>query len=186
MRTSPAEKTGTLTGTEAAVLGMLARHGESSGYDLNRCAEHGVGYVWAPAKSRIYAVLPRLVAHGYATRRAVTQELRPDKQLYRITEAGERALRTWLETIDPGNNDLFLLRVFFGDLMPAEALVAHVEEQRHEQERLLEEYREIESRIAGSQADYHGYLTLRVGLARAEATLAWAGEVLTELKGGRQ
>ena len=168
------------------MLGLLARHGESSGYDLNRCAAHGVGYVWAPAKSRIYAVLPRLLEQGYATRRAVTQELRPDKHLYRITEEGERALGTWLETVESGNSDLFLLRVFFGDLMPAEALIGHIEEQRREQQRLLEEYREIEGRIAGSQAAYHGYLTLRVGLARVEATLAWADEVLTELRGGRR
>src|SRR6187200_2014064 len=76
-----------LTATEAAVLGLLA-DGEQSGYDLRRCAERSVGYFWAPARSQIYAVLPRLVEAGLARRRHVRQDTRPDKRLYRITAAG--------------------------------------------------------------------------------------------------
>lgn len=166
------------------MLGLLASHGELSGYDLNRCAERGVGYVWAPAKSRIYAILPRLVEHGYATRRTIAQEQRPDKQLYRITEEGEQALLRWLRTVEPGNADLFLLKVFFGGLLLREELIELVEGHRQEAQAQLAEYREVERRIAGVEASYHGYLTLRWGIARSEAVLSWADEVLRELRGG--
>ena len=59
-------KTSELTTTEAAVLGLLS-HGPRSGYDLRKAVELSVGYFWGPAKSQIYAVLPRLV-EGRSTR----------------------------------------------------------------------------------------------------------------------
>src|SRR4051794_15831970 len=82
--------------TEAALLGLLTR-GEMSGYDLQRAAENSSGFFWAPAKSRIYAVLPQLVERGFATSREVVQAHRPNKQLYRITKVGRAVLQTWLE-----------------------------------------------------------------------------------------
>jgi DNA-binding PadR family transcriptional regulator len=82
----------TLTATECAVLGLLTK-GERSGYDLAKKAERSVGYVWAPARSQIYAVLPRLVRQGLATSRKIRQSGRPDKQLYRITATGRTVAR---------------------------------------------------------------------------------------------
>src|SRR5918911_3115448 len=103
-----------LAATEAAVLGLLADR-EQSGYDLKRAIDRSVGYFWGPAKSRIYTVLPRLVERGYATRRGVVQEDRPNKQLYRITAAGRRALEAWLAEPSgpaPNRNPLPLKGVF--------------------------------------------------------------------------
>ena len=53
-----------LTATEAALLGLL-RKGPMSGYDLRKDVERSVGYFWAPAKTQIYATLPRLVESGF-------------------------------------------------------------------------------------------------------------------------
>ena len=78
MRTIPAQTT-TLTTTEAVALGVLAE-GERSGYDLLKRVEASVGHIWSPAKSQLYAILPRLVDAGAARRRTVGQETRPDKQ----------------------------------------------------------------------------------------------------------
>src|SRR5262249_37655704 len=85
-----------LSTTELAVLGLLTR-GEHSGYQIKKAAEASVGYVWSPAKSHIYTVLPRLVTGGFATTRRVAQERRPDKQVYRITKKGRDAFEQWLE-----------------------------------------------------------------------------------------
>ena len=76
-----------LSTTDYSVLGLLA-FGESSGYDLVRAASRSIDYMWAPSRSQIYKVLPRLVAWGLAESREVEQHDRPDKALYRITEAG--------------------------------------------------------------------------------------------------
>src|SRR5262249_39120596 len=85
--------------TEYAVLGLLGHLGprEVSGYDLKKFADQSIGYLWAPSKTQLYAVLGRLVSQGLATRRAVAQSHRPDKQLYRLNEAGAEVLREWLE-----------------------------------------------------------------------------------------
>jgi PadR family transcriptional regulator AphA len=177
-------RTPTLSTTELSVLGLLS-YGEHSGYDLKKAAEAGVGYVWTGAKSHIYAVLPRLVEGGFATTRRVAQERRPDKQVYRITKKGEQAFCEWLEEpVDEraGSRSPFLLKVFFGGKMSKEALVAHVERKREEAARELAEYREIEERIRDDERSYFGYVTLRWGLAQAEAWIRWADEILRELE----
>jgi DNA-binding PadR family transcriptional regulator len=176
-------KSTSLSTTEFSVLGLLSR-GEYSGYDMKKAAEAGVGYVWTAAKSHIYAVLPRLVEGGFATTRRVAQERRPDKQVYRITKKGEQALLEWLE--EPvqqraGSRSPFLLKLFFGGRMSKEALVAHVERKREEAVKELAEYREIEERIRDDDGSYYGYVTLRWGLAQAEAWIRWADEILAEL-----
>src|SRR5919108_1164868 len=177
-------KTAALSTTEFSVLGLLSA-GERSGYDLKKAAEAGVGYVWTGAKSHIYAVLPRLVEGGFATTRRVAQQRRPDKQVYRITKKGERAFLDWLE--EPveeraGSRSPFLLKVFFGGRMSKEALVAHIERKREDAVRELAEYREIEERIRDDERSYFGYVTLRWGLAQAEAWIRWADEILRELE----
>jgi PadR family transcriptional regulator, regulatory protein AphA len=181
--TKPARVT-RLSTTEFAVLGLLS-FGERSGYDLKKAAEAGVGYVWTAAKSQIYAVLPRLVEGGFATARHVAQERRPDKQVYRITDAGERVFREWLE--EPvaeraGARSPFLLKVFFGGLMSRGALIAHIRRKREEAVRDLETYRGIERQIRDDERSYFGYVTLRWGLAEASAWIRWADEILCELE----
>ncbi len=92
MSTATASSARTLTTTEASILAVLALDGERSGYDLLRRMSTAIGYVWAPAKSQLYAVLPRLARDGLAQQRTVAQTTRPDKQLYRITDDGRAAL----------------------------------------------------------------------------------------------
>ena len=156
MRTIPAQTT-TLTTTEAVALGVLAE-GERSGYDLLKRVEASVGHIWSPAKSQLYAILPRLVDAGLARRRTVRQETRPDKQLYTLTPAGKRAVRSWLEHTEPRSFDELMLKVFFAKLVPRAALLAQLERAREEQLEALEEYRAIERNISGKPASRYGYL----------------------------
>jgi len=171
-----------ISNTEAAVLGLLEQ-GERSGYDLWKLAGAGVAYVWAPAKSQIYAVLPRLVADGLSRRRDVVQSARPDKRLYRTTRAGERALRRWVEEPAWRSHDEFLLKVFLGRLTTTKRLTALVTAYRRVERGRLDEYREIERRIAGEEASLNSYATLRWGLAAVRARIRWADDFLHELAG---
>ena len=54
----------TLMISEAAVLALLAIEGERSPYDLMKCVSGAIGYIWAPAKTQLYAILPRLERDG--------------------------------------------------------------------------------------------------------------------------
>ena len=183
--TAQRRKTVTLSTTELSVLGLLSAFGERSGYDLKKHAAAGVGYVWTAAKSHIYAVLPRLVDGGYATSRRVEQSPRPDKQVYRISARGEESFRAWLEEPveeRPDGRSTFLLKIFFGSHMSRETLVAHIERKREWAEAYLDEFRAIEEQIRDEESSYFGYVTLRWGIAHAEAWIGWADEILHELE----
>jgi DNA-binding PadR family transcriptional regulator len=170
VRTIPRQTT-ELTTTEGVLLGLLAE-GERSGYDLLKRAEASVAHMWAPAKSQLYAVLPRLVDAGLARRKRVRQTGRPDKQVYRLTTAGRRSVVAWLEHSPPRTWDEVLLKVFFARL---------ASEQRDVQVAQLEEYGAIERAIAANPDRRFGYLTLRFGLALIPARLDWLDEAIKEL-----
>jgi PadR family transcriptional regulator, regulatory protein AphA len=169
-----------LTPTEYAVLGLLT-WGEQSGYDLRKLAERSVGYFWTPAKSRIYAVLPRLVEAGLVRRRDVVQSGRPNKQLYRLTRQGEEALRRWVaeHPLEPETSrNTLLVKLFFGDLASPEELVRHIRQRRTEAEELKAE---IEAIDAEREDDLYPRLTRLYGLEYAKAIIRWAKAAEREL-----
>jgi DNA-binding PadR family transcriptional regulator/pimeloyl-ACP methyl ester carboxylesterase len=171
-----------LTTTEYAVLGTIAA-GERSGYDLARSAEPSVGHMWAPSRSQIYKVLPRLVGLGLADVRAVAQEKRPDKALYRITERGRAELRRWVEEVEEepsGGNAVFLMKVFFGWAADAGAVRRQLDAYERYLSRRLEEFRALEAGL-GDDEPVHSRLALAHGIARASATLAWVAQARTQL-----
>jgi PadR family transcriptional regulator AphA len=160
---------------------MLAINGVLSGYDMLRQISKSVGHVWQPARSQLYAVLPRLVREGLATAREVPQDDRPDKRLYRITKAGEAALHDWLATIVPGQRQSFFLKAFLGGLMPRQTLIAQYEQFLNDSEARLEELRAIEPTNTRRGHDWFHYQLLRLGIETHERYAAWAKDVLHQL-----
>jgi DNA-binding PadR family transcriptional regulator len=170
-----------LTTSEAAVLALLALGGEGSGYELTKRAGRAIAHVWAPARSRLYALLPRLVADGHVNVRTVRQTTRPDKHVYTLTAAGRASLDAWLAAADGGESE-FHLRLFVGSLMPAETLAGHVHRFRAATAARLEEYRRIEPTNSRRGADRFHWFELRRAIERAEQDVAWADWVLAELE----
>ena len=154
-----------LSDTEYAVLGLLT-FGERSGYDLDKLAERSIGYFWRPAKSKIYAILPRLVAAGLAASSTGIQETRPDNELYRLTARGRRAFEDWLDSSDPPKGvtrDGLLLKLFFGDHADQESLREQITARKQRAEQQLAELEAIEQSIDRT-VDFFPYLTLLHGL----------------------
>jgi PadR family transcriptional regulator, regulatory protein AphA len=166
-----------LTTTEYAVLGLLA-FGEHSGYDLARAASRSIGYMWAPSRSQIYKVLPKLVEWGLARSREVEQRGRPDKALYRLTPVGRDTLRAWVELVEEepeAGNAVFLLKLFFGWTASPDAAIAQLDAYRAFVERRLAEFEDLEAGLDEDEP-VHSRIALRHGISRARATLAWADE----------
>ena len=105
---SPTPSPGNLTTTEFALLGMLARYGEHSGYELLKLAENGIGFFWLPAKSHVYAVLPRLQRTGHARRRLVAQTGRPEKRFDRAKEVAREHRLLVLGRVPPAEVPLWV------------------------------------------------------------------------------
>ena len=163
------------------MLALLAIEGENSGYDLLKKVAKAIGFVWGPAKSQLYTLLPRLVRDGLAESRHVPQERRPDKQVYRISDEGRRLLDDWLGTVEPNEDERFFLRLFVGGLATREQAVEHVEQFRGDSLAKLEVLRAIEPTNTRTGHDYWHYFLLRLGIERREHDVAWADWVLAEL-----
>jgi DNA-binding PadR family transcriptional regulator len=166
-----------ITGTEAALLALLTR-GEMSGYDLQRAADAASGFFWAPTKSRIYAVLPQLVDRGFATSREVVQTGRPNKQLYKISKAGRAAVQAWLE--EPPRFEIerapMLLKLYFGDLVSDDVLLAHLRHIRSQAETLKKRLEEHPDRH-----DVYADLAFRHTLAWLKSLTRWASTAEREV-----
>ena len=176
MRTTPV-RTISLTNTQAAVLGLLV-HRPMSGYELLKDIDGSLRHFWAPARSQIYAVLPRLVEQGLATGKAVEQKERPDKVVYRLTRAGREALDGWLdEPADHETRSLFLLKLFLLEHVRADVrpLIA---ERREWARATLQELQATEREAVSDPESFHGAHTLRFGIEQLRATIRWADAAL--------
>ena len=171
-----------LTTTEAAVLALLAIEGERSGYDLQKLVSGAIAHVWAPARSGLYAALPRLERLGLADSRSVAQPPRPPKQLYRISADGKRALAARLETVEQGARETFFLKLFLGGLTTHDVLLRHIAQFRADTEARLENYRRIEPTNSNTGHDWYHRHLLRYAIERCEQELAWADGVARALR----
>ena len=175
-----------LTTTEAAVLALLQLEGEHSGYELQKLAAKSIAHVWSPARSGLYAVLPRLERDGLVSSRPVSQATRPAKQLYTITAAGTGALHAWLTRVEPGATANFHLKLFLGGLTTPDVLLRHLEQLREDIDARLERYREIEETNTNRGHDWYHRHMLVFGIERAEHELAWVDRLERALREGPQ
>ena len=163
------------------MLALLAIEGERSRYDLMKSLSKAIGYVWAPAKTQLYALLPKLAERGLATSRTVREGARPEKKLFKITSSGREELDSWLSA-EPDSAETFFLRLFVGGLVPPEVLVQHVEWFRGQVTAQLDEYKQIEPTNTRTDNDFFHYFLLRLGIERSEHLLTWSDWVLEELE----
>ena len=135
----------TLTPTSYLVLGLLAREGPSTPYDLERHVRATLGNFWSFPHTLLYSEPPRLAAMGLLPETRETEGRR--RRIFTITSAGVAALEAWLdqpsgaptELRDPG-----LLQLFFADLASADARLRLAEQQLAIHRAKLAAYKEDE------------------------------------------
>jgi PadR family transcriptional regulator, regulatory protein AphA len=108
-----------------AILGLLT-YAPMNGYYLKKIFSSSVNYFWTASLSQIYRELAVLEKKGYVVSSIQEQDDRPDKRIYTLTEAGEKAFSDWLinfpdELVTP-KRDEFSLRIFFGSRLGKERL----------------------------------------------------------------
>ncbi len=119
-----------LTPTSYLVLGLLAREGPSTPYDLKRHVAATIGHFWSFPHALLYKEPARLVELGLLTEERELGGRR--RRLFSITEPGRRALQSWLGR--PARHptelrDLGLLQLFFADLESSTVRLAIADEQ---------------------------------------------------------
>ena len=162
-----------------AVLGLLSRE-PTSGYELGSLAERTIAHFWPITRAHIYAELGRLEDAGLVTATEVSQRGRPDKRVYAIAEAGERALDDWLAGADLGHErrrNPLLLKVFFGDRLMPERLAELLAAERSRCEANRARYAAIAASLEDDPTAVLRRATVLYGVRCAESQLAWLDEV---------
>jgi PadR family transcriptional regulator, regulatory protein AphA len=114
-----------LTPVSYVVLGLVARDGPVTPYELKAAVALGVAHFWPFPHSQIYSESERLARLGLLVEERETTGRR--RRHYRVSAEGEKALAAWLAepTSDaPQYRSLGLLKLYFGQLADPEDLVA--------------------------------------------------------------
>ncbi len=104
-----------------AILSM----GDASGYEIKKLLEGPFSHIHEASFGAIYPALARLQEEGLVTCQERSQEKRPDKKVYALTQQGRFELIQELEII-PGPDRIrsdFLVLMLYGHLLPP----AHIE-----------------------------------------------------------
>ncbi|MGF1574986.1 MAG: PadR family transcriptional regulator [Cyanophyceae cyanobacterium] len=170
-----------------AILAAL-QEDPCSGYDLTKRFDGSVGFFWQASHQQIYRELTRLEKEGLLEFTLIQQSHRPDKKIYRLTEAGYTALKHWIRdpaAVSPIRDEL-LVKTFAGHLVDWPTFESLLQQQRGQHLRQLAIYHQIEQDFftdpqSVAREYLFQYATLRYGIRCEESWLAWCDEVITML-----
>jgi DNA-binding PadR family transcriptional regulator len=177
-----------LTPTARVILGMLEL-GVRTGYDIKKAIDTSTRFFWTASYGQIYPELKRLRKAGLVR---AQQEPRGKvkRTVYWLTPKGERALRDWLtdsENVIFEIRDEGLLRLFFGDVLSREEVLANLRMQEHLFELVLQRFREIEVLARQGfteEGRLYPYLALRYGLDYITWARDWYADLARRLEAG--
>jgi PadR family transcriptional regulator AphA len=157
-----------LTPTARVVLGLVAL-GPRTGYDIKRIADSSTRFFWGASYGQIYPELRRLEREGLVEARDEPRG-RVRRHVYRITPAGEAAVREWLLEQETAYElrDEGILRLFFRELLEPKEVLDLVRRRRAWFEVSAAYFREIGEELGVQDDD-----VLRYGIELMEWNAAW-------------
>lgn len=131
-------------------LGLLTIH-EACGYDLKKTFESSFKHFFPAGYGSIYPALADLADSGLVSCREIPQIGKPDRKVYRITEAGEKAFIDSLNRTDPQHKlrSEFLAMIYFADQIDATRLADLLDDR-------VQKLRETVEHIANSRSQENG------------------------------
>ena len=178
-----------------AVLAALLDE-EMSGYQLAKAFDTGVANFWHALPQQLYAELTRLEREGLIAGREVVQETRPNKRLFKVTEAGLAELErfTAAATRHSVIRDDLLVKVQAADHVDTGELLAQLAERAAFAQAKIDLFGMLLHRMRGdrTEADFlrHGerigpYLTCLRGLAFEQGNRDWCERSAAVLRARR-
>jgi PadR family transcriptional regulator AphA len=163
------------------LIGLLAREGPQTGYQLTKAFDRSVNFVWNALPGQIYPELSRLVEAGHI--RQSGSGPRGAKR-YEATPEGIAELCRWIVEDEPNRtirNDT-LLRVFFAYLVdPAEA-ESFLQREADTYRRYLAVLEGFAAEPAKTRSERASRLTVDAGIRVMKARLEWAENAIDEVR----
>lgn len=171
------------TQTDLAVLAALSVQ-PMTGYALRDAIRLHLGSFWSESFGQIYPALARLRDEGFV---GTVEGERSGSSTHHLTAAGRVRLVELMRepaVMTPPRNGM-LLRLFFGDVIGAEACRALVAEARElataQLGQLAEARRETEAEPEELPQKPYWLMTISAGEHTARAAIAWADETIAAL-----
>ncbi|MGW6564864.1 PadR family transcriptional regulator [Streptomyces sp. NPDC054975] len=164
------------------LLALLAK-GPAHGYELKQELEQLLGAAYPPTNvGQIYVTLGRLEKSGLIEGEEIAQESRPNKKIYRLTDAGQEALRAWFdETSDePRVRDEFFMKLALAPRTGLADQIALINKQRRE---YLTTMRNLSKLAATEDRDNRiAHLLIEGAMLHLQADLDWLERCQEELE----
>ncbi|UQX03367.1 PadR family transcriptional regulator [Streptomyces sp. RerS4] len=175
-----------------AVLAALL-DGEYSGYQLAKAFDIGVANFWHAVPQQLYAELTKLEKEGLVAGREVVQESRPNKRVFRVTDAGRAELERFAEAPSKPSfiRDDLLVKVQSADRIGTTEVIAQLEERATAARAKIELLDQLLRTLRGpmDEGEYllrgeriGGYLTCLRGLAFEREHRDWCVRIADILK----
>lgn len=128
------------------ILGLLQQQ-EQTGYDLKtNCFDDCIAHLWQADQAQIYRTLDKLETQGWITCTIEIQHDRPNRKVYRMTEAGKTELMQWLQTHQPLPilRESLLAQLHFAAQLPNQAVVDLLQQELDARRKKLAECEAID------------------------------------------
>jgi DNA-binding PadR family transcriptional regulator len=168
----------------------MLKLGVRTGYDIKKAIDTSTRFFWGASFGQIYPELRRLRDEGLIEGEDVPRG-QVKRTVYSLTPAGEQALQDWLtdtESFTFEMRDEGLLRLFFGDALSPDEVVANLRAQQGFLELVLARLREIEvdARTGFAAEDQlHPYLALEYGIGLITWMRDWYVKTEQHLAAGK-
>jgi DNA-binding PadR family transcriptional regulator len=170
------------------ILGLLQQQ-ERTGYDLKtECFDDCIAHLWQADQAQIYRTLDKLEAQGWIICTVEIQQDRPNRKVYRITEAGTAQFVQWLQTHQPLPvlREPLLVQLYFAAQLPNQAIVHLLEQEIAARQQKLAECEVIgvpslDDPVAAREQRMHR-LILELMTRREKLYLNWLQEAIETLQ----
>jgi PadR family transcriptional regulator AphA len=164
------------------LIGLLAREGPMSGYELTKAFDRSVNFLWHAVPGQIYPELSRLAQAGLI--RHASTGPRGSKH-FEATEEGLAELRRWITDVEParGIRNETLLRVFFAHLVEPTEVEALLRREADDYRRRLAILEGFASGPAPTtRSERASALTVDAGIRSLRAAIEWAEAAIEEVR----
>jgi PadR family transcriptional regulator, regulatory protein AphA len=163
------------------LIGLLAREGPQTGYDLARIFDRSVNYLWHATHSQIYPELARLAAAGFIRQTGTGPR---GAKRYEATEEGIAELRRWITEVEParGVRNETLLRIFFAYLVDPPEIEAFLRREADFRRGRLAVLEAFAAETPTTPAEHASALTVDGGIRRLKAEIDWADWAADEVR----
>jgi PadR family transcriptional regulator AphA len=163
------------------LIGLLAREGPQTGYQLTKAFDRSVNFVWHALPGQIYPELGRLHDAGHIRQ---TETGPRGAKRYEATREGIAELRRWITEVEPNRaiRNETLLRVFFGYLVEPTELEAFLRQEADAYRDYLAMLEAFLAEPAETPSERASWLTVDSGIRAGKARLEWAENAIEEVR----